>query len=60
MINPEASDRLARNIVEAIATPQQHVESSINRVKDFAIQHGLDIQDVATMFRIVSGEGTGT
>ncbi len=54
----EAAFRCLNNIVKDIASRSEDNQTATQRnVLTWAIEYGLDTQDVATLFRIAAGEG---
>lgn len=61
MIHPDHVDRLARNIAADVAARTggaTGVRTMLDVVSSFAVEHELDTQDVATLIRLIAGEGT--
>ena len=52
--------RLVNAVVKSVLSPREGVEPTMDAQREllieFAGEHGLDIQDVATLFRVASGE----
>lgn len=54
-ISPAAIDRFARNVVAGLESGDQPI---INELVEKAVDLDLDLQDIATLFRISSGEAS--